>query len=36
MIGHSEQAVVEQLASLNVPAEDYFIWLTGEGKMVKT
>ncbi|MEP8499822.1 siderophore-interacting protein [Enterobacter cloacae] len=35
VIGHSEQAVAELLASLNVPAEDYFIWLTGEGKVVK-
>ena len=35
IVGHSEQAVADQLAALTVPAEDYFIWLTGEGKVVK-
>lgn len=35
IIGHSEQAVADCLATLSVPAEDYFIWLTGEGKVVK-
>lgn len=35
VVGHSEQAVAERLAALTVPAEDYFIWLTGEGKVVK-
>jgi ferric-chelate reductase (NADPH) len=35
IVGHSEQAVAERLATLNVPAGDYFIWLTGEGKVVK-
>lgn len=35
VVGHSEQAVEAHLATLNVPAEDYFIWLTGEGKVVK-
>lgn len=36
VIGHSEQAVSEHLAALTVPEEDYFIWLTGEGKVVKS
>ncbi|HEY4434787.1 MAG TPA: siderophore-interacting protein [Lelliottia sp.] len=35
IVGHSEQAVANRLAEVSVPAEDYFIWLTGEGKMVK-
>ena len=35
IVGHSEQVVADQLAALTVPAEDYFIWLTGEGKVVK-
>ncbi|MFK3913381.1 siderophore-interacting protein [Enterobacter cancerogenus] len=35
IVGHSEQTVADQLAALTVPAEDYFIWLTGEGKVVK-
>ncbi|MGL5601726.1 MAG: siderophore-interacting protein [Silvania sp.] len=35
VVGHSEQAVADHLATLSVPAEDYFIWLTGEGKVVK-
>lgn len=35
IVGHSEQAAADQLAALTVPAEDYFIWLTGEGKVVK-
>ncbi|RVR09431.1 siderophore-interacting protein, partial [Escherichia coli] len=29
------QAVADHLAALDVPEEDYFIWLTGEGKVVK-
>ena len=36
VVGHSEQAVADRLAALAVPAEDYFIWLTGEGKVVKS
>jgi ferric-chelate reductase (NADPH) len=32
VVGHSEQAVADHLAALTVPAEDYFIWLTGEGR----
>lgn len=35
VVGHNEQAVSDHLATLSVPAEDYFIWLTGEGKVVK-
>ncbi|HIE5389288.1 TPA: siderophore-interacting protein [Enterobacter cancerogenus] len=35
IVGHSEQAVADHLAALTVPQEDYFIWLTGEGKGVK-
>lgn len=35
VIGHNEQAVADHLAALAVPEEDYFIWLTGEGKVVK-
>ena len=30
-----EQAMADHLAALAVPEEDYFIWLTGEGKVVK-
>ena len=36
VVGHSEQAVADRLAALTVPAEEYFIWLTGEGKIVKS
>lgn len=36
VIGHNSQAVADKLASVNVPAEDYFIWLTGEGEVVKS
>lgn len=36
IVGHSEQAVADKLATLSVPAADYFIWLTGEGKVVKS
>ena len=35
-IGHDEQVVNEHLSRLNVPADDYFIWITGEGKVVKS
>lgn len=27
--------MADHLAALAVPEEDYFIWLTGEGKVVK-
>ncbi|CBG91500.1 siderophore-interacting protein [Citrobacter rodentium] len=32
---HDEQAIDARLAQLAVPETDYFIWLTGEGKVVK-
>lgn len=36
VIGHNPQAVHDKLASVTVPGEDYFIWLTGEGEVVKS
>ncbi|QAR44779.1 siderophore-interacting protein [Kosakonia cowanii] len=36
VIGHQPQKVAEKLAALTVPGEDYFIWLTGEGEVVKS
>lgn len=35
-VGHNPQAIASQLETLNVPDEDYFIWLTGEGEVVKS
>lgn len=35
VIGHHPLVVAEKLAALTVPDEDYFIWLTGEGEVVK-
>lgn len=32
---HDEQAVAARLAQIDVPEKDYFIWITGEGKVVK-
>lgn len=32
---HDERAVAARLAQLDVPERDYFIWITGEGKVVK-
>lgn len=32
---HDEKALDARLAQLNVPQDDYFIWITGEGKVVK-
>lgn len=32
---HDEQAVAQRLAQLTVPEQDYFIWITGEGKVAK-
>ncbi|MBJ5974814.1 SIP domain-containing protein, partial [Salmonella enterica subsp. enterica serovar Derby] len=29
------QAVNERLSRLTVPADDYYVWITGEGKVVK-
>ncbi|POT56906.1 NADPH-dependent ferric siderophore reductase [Citrobacter amalonaticus] len=34
-LAHDEQAIAARLAQLHVPTEDYFIWITGEGKVVK-
>ena len=34
--GHNPAFVAERLAQVKVPAEDYFIWLTGEGAVVKS
>lgn len=36
VIGHREQAVADKLATLDVPTEDYFIWVTGEGAVAKS
>ncbi|WLI79032.1 siderophore-interacting protein [Kosakonia sp. H02] len=36
VIGHNPQAVADKLAVITVPDEDYFIWLTGEGEVVKS
>lgn len=33
--GHDGQAAAAALQALQVPAEDYFIWITGEGQVVK-
>lgn len=35
-VGHHSSVVAERLAQVSVPAEDYFIWVTGEGEVVKT
>lgn len=35
VIGHNAQVVTEHLAQYSVPQTDYFIWITGEGKVVK-
>ena len=35
VVGHNPAFVAERLAQVKVPAEDYFIWLTGEGAVVK-
>jgi len=34
--GHNLQAVADKLAAISVPENDYFIWLTGEGEIVKS
>ncbi|MBB1202642.1 siderophore-interacting protein [Enterobacteriaceae bacterium 89] len=36
VVGHSAQAVADKLAALQVPDQDYFLWLTGEGAVVKS
>ncbi|MTD37982.1 siderophore-interacting protein [Erwinia sp. CPCC 100877] len=33
--GGDEQAIARRLAALDVPADDYFLWITGEGQAVK-
>lgn len=35
IVGHDEAAAARALASVAVPPEDYFIWVTGEGSAVK-
>ncbi|EKA9346630.1 siderophore-interacting protein [Cronobacter sakazakii] len=35
VIGHDAQAVEAKLAALTVPEDDYYLWITGEGKVVK-
>ncbi len=35
VIGHDTQAVATKLAALTVPQEDYYLWITGEGRAVK-
>ncbi|MGP3592624.1 siderophore-interacting protein [Vagococcus sp. WN89Y] len=36
VVGHQQERLADALASLSVPAQDYFIWLTGEGEVVKS
>lgn len=36
VVGHNPAFVAERLAQVKVPSEDYFIWLTGEGGVVKS
>ena len=36
VVGHHSSVVAERLAQIVVPAEDYFIWVTGEGTVVKS
>jgi ferric-chelate reductase (NADPH) len=36
IVGRSAQAIADKLAVLNVPQDDYFLWLTGEGTAVKS
>ncbi|HEX4503141.1 MAG TPA: siderophore-interacting protein [Scandinavium sp.] len=36
IVGHNAQAIADKLTALNVPQEDYFLWLTGEGAVVKS
>ena len=36
VVGHHSSAVAERLAQVVVPTEDYFIWVTGEGAVVKS
>ncbi|WP_437890601.1 siderophore-interacting protein [Phytobacter sp. V91] len=36
VIGHDAQAVANKLAAAKVPEAEYYIWLTGEGAVVKS
>ncbi len=35
VVGGDEEVIAHRLATLAVPAQDYFLWITGEGKAVK-
>ena len=35
IIGHNEDVLAQRLAQVRVPAQDYYLWITGEGKVVK-
>ncbi|EBS7633415.1 siderophore-interacting protein [Salmonella enterica] len=35
VVGGDEQTIQTRLSQLTIPESDYFIWITGEGKMVK-
>ncbi|CCJ72682.1 iron-chelator utilization protein [Cronobacter condimenti 1330] len=35
VVGHDVRAIEEKLATLTVPEDDYYLWITGEGKVVK-
>ncbi|VDZ76650.1 iron-chelator utilization protein [Salmonella bongori] len=35
VVGGDEQAIQTRLSQMAIPNSDYFIWITGEGKMVK-
>ncbi|MBK4715616.1 MULTISPECIES: siderophore-interacting protein [Tenebrionibacter/Tenebrionicola group] len=35
VVGGDEQAIARRLSRLTVPRQDYFLWITGEGKAVK-
>lgn len=36
VIGHDSNVVAEKLAAAQVPDEEYYLWLTGEGVLVKS
>lgn len=35
IIGHNEDVLAQRLAQVRLPAQDYYLWITGEGKVVK-
>ncbi|KAE9788870.1 siderophore-interacting protein, partial [Escherichia coli] len=35
VIGHDAAALEQHLQAIAWPTEDYFVWITGEGKVVK-